>query len=142
MDAPAPGEEPPRTAAKQARPRGLAAHLAHARELQVLVESGRFSSIRAIGKHQGLSGARVSQLLNLLDLLFPIFVVHAPLGQLDHLIQAVTPHLPVGLVLHHQVRDFHLSICIVEGKLCGQIIRHRWNGDVSFWHIGLIAKVF
>ena len=68
MDAPAPGDEPPRTAAKQARHRGLAAHLAHARELQVLVQSGRFSSVRAIGKHQGLSGARVSQLLNLLDL--------------------------------------------------------------------------
>ncbi len=68
MDAPAPGEDPPRTAAKQARHRGLAVNLAHARELQVLVESGRFSSIRAIGKHQGLSGARVSQLLNLLDL--------------------------------------------------------------------------
>ena len=84
----------------------------------------------------------LSNLLNLLDLLFPIFVVHAPLGQLHHLIQAVTSHLPVGLVLHHQVRDFHLSIGIVEGKLCRQIIRDRWNGHISFWHIGLVTKFF
>jgi len=68
LDAPAPGDEPPRTAAKHARNRGLAAHLARARELQLLVESGRFASISAIGKHEGMSGTRVSQLLGLLDL--------------------------------------------------------------------------
>lgn len=68
LDAPAPGDEAHRTAAKSARNRGLAAHLARARELQALVESGRFASIRAIGKHEGLSGTRVSQLLGLLDL--------------------------------------------------------------------------
>lgn len=53
---------------KQARHRGLAQHLTHARELQALVASGRFSPIRALAKHHGLSGTRVSQLLGLLDL--------------------------------------------------------------------------
>lgn len=68
LDAPAPGDEPPRTAAKSARNRGLAAHLARARELHALVESGRFGSITAIGRHEGMSGTRVTQLLGLLDL--------------------------------------------------------------------------
>ncbi len=58
---------------KAARHRGLAQHLARARELQALVESGRFSSIRALARHHGLSGTRVSQLLGLLDLAPDIF---------------------------------------------------------------------
>ena len=68
LDAPQPGDEPPRTAAKSARNRGLAAHLARARELQALVESGRFGAITEIARHEGMSGTRVSQLLSLLDL--------------------------------------------------------------------------
>ncbi|MFZ5480661.1 MAG: hypothetical protein ACOZNI_28115 [Myxococcota bacterium] len=53
---------------KHARHRGLAQHLAHARELQALVETGRYSSVRALARSVGLSGTRVSQLLSLLDL--------------------------------------------------------------------------
>lgn len=68
LDAPAPGDEPPRTAAKSARNRGLSAHLARARELQALIESGRFATIADLGRHIGMSGARVSQILGLLDL--------------------------------------------------------------------------
>ncbi len=68
LDAPSPGDERPRTAAKGGRNRGLAAHLARARELHALVESGPFGSITAIGRHEGMSGTRVTQLLGLLDL--------------------------------------------------------------------------
>ncbi len=53
---------------KAARHRGLVQQLAHARELHALVESGRFSSVRALARHAGLSGTRASQLLGLLDL--------------------------------------------------------------------------
>ena len=68
LDQPKAGEGAVADVRKQARHRGLAQHLAHARELQALVESGRFSSVRALARHAGLSGTRVSQLLGLLDL--------------------------------------------------------------------------
>lgn len=69
LDAPQAGaDDAPVDVRKAARHRGLAQHVAHARELHALVESGRFASVRALAKHVGLSGTRVSQLLSLLDL--------------------------------------------------------------------------
>jgi hypothetical protein len=57
-----------RDAGIQARGRGLAHHLARARHLRALVDSGRYSSISALAREEGISRSRVTHLLNLLDL--------------------------------------------------------------------------
>ena len=77
----------------------------------------------------------LSNLLNLLDFLLTFLIVYSPLRQLDHLIQAVLSHLAVGLVLHHQIRNFNLSICISERELRCKGIRNRGDGHVPVWHI-------
>ncbi|MEQ1570359.1 MAG: hypothetical protein ABMA64_32290, partial [Myxococcota bacterium] len=57
-----------RAAKTKARNRGLACHLARARELQALIDTGRFGSIADLARYAGMSGARATQLLNLLGL--------------------------------------------------------------------------
>ncbi|MEQ1502912.1 MAG: hypothetical protein ABMB14_11815 [Myxococcota bacterium] len=58
----------PVRAVKLERNRGLERHLARARELRALIDSGRFESIADLARHAGMSGSRASQLLNLLEL--------------------------------------------------------------------------
>ena len=58
----------PRAAKTQARSRGLASHLARARELQAAIDTGRFSSLADVARYHGISGPRAGQLLNLLEL--------------------------------------------------------------------------
>jgi hypothetical protein len=58
-----------RAAKTKARNRGLACHLARARELQALIDTGRFGSIADLARYAGMSGAQGRrQLLNLLEL--------------------------------------------------------------------------
>ncbi len=61
-------EPPPMTVNGAERNRGLARHVARARELQALIDGGRFESIADLARHAGMSGSRASQLLNLLEL--------------------------------------------------------------------------
>jgi hypothetical protein len=61
-------EPPPMAVNGTERNRGLARHLARARELQALIDGGRFESIADLARYAGMSGSRASQLLNLLEL--------------------------------------------------------------------------
>ena len=60
------------------RPRqggGYQADLERARRLQKLWDTGAYDSLKALGRVEGVTGARVSQLLNLLHLAPEILVV-------------------------------------------------------------------
>jgi hypothetical protein len=83
LDEPHDGRAERRAAKTQARNRGLQCHLARARELQALLETGRFASMADLARYAGMSGPRASQLLDLLGL-HPEILAAIDRGEADH----------------------------------------------------------